>query len=350
MWDKRRSGFTLVELLVVISIIGTLVALLLPAVQAARESARNVTCKNNIRQIGLATMAFESARKRYPGFRNPIQRGTQSVAHASWLVEILPEMGQQPVYDTWVDPTSTTQSQYMSVTFCPSIGSPETLRALCSYQANAGFCIGDFTSNGVQWSFPPPWDDATVAAAWQASLKSSNGLFVDRVAFPTANVRAQDISDGESNTLMFAENVLAADWDYVTALQIAGNSNAHYHARIGVGFVWLYTLDTSSIPSKTPAPLFYLDSNSAYSEAKINGSPKLEGRDNSQSVAFLQPSHARPSSRHSGTVNVVFADGRTSGLSERIDYHVYQAMMTPRGSRSDVPTPGYVLKQRDYDL
>jgi prepilin-type N-terminal cleavage/methylation domain-containing protein len=97
----RTSGFTLVELLVVIAIIGVLVALLLPAVQAAREAARRCSCQNNVAQLALAVHNYEFAVEHLPaGSINPTGpiRSEAEGQHVSWLVQILPYMEQVNAY------------------------------------------------------------------------------------------------------------------------------------------------------------------------------------------------------------------------------------------------------------
>src|SRR5580765_5596268 len=105
---RSRRGFTLVELLVVIAIIGVLVALLLPAIQAAREAARRAQCLNNLKQMGLAILNYESAKKSYPRGRwnlLPTDTSKHSVADrpssksndASWTVVALPYAEEQSV-------------------------------------------------------------------------------------------------------------------------------------------------------------------------------------------------------------------------------------------------------------
>src|SRR5688572_2084307 len=110
---RRRipDGFTLVELLVVIAIIGVLVALLLPAVQAAREASRRASCVNNLKQIGIALANFESAKKKYPQARNSDGAETKTCSACkalpnnvrlqgtSGFVSILPYLEEQGLYD-----------------------------------------------------------------------------------------------------------------------------------------------------------------------------------------------------------------------------------------------------------
>ena len=117
----KPSGFTLVELLVVIAIIGILVALLLPAIQAAREAARRTQCSNNMRNLALAALTFHDAKKHFPvdediyndppaiidltngqivigDAPDPI-RDAGKLSGAGWIVQVLPQLEEQPLYD-----------------------------------------------------------------------------------------------------------------------------------------------------------------------------------------------------------------------------------------------------------
>ncbi len=103
---RRANGFTLVELLVVIAIIGALIALLLPAVQAAREAARRSQCQNNLKQIGMALHNFHAAHKRFPAggmdygwCQFPEDGGTQTIRNGNGLLLLLPYLEQQSLYD-----------------------------------------------------------------------------------------------------------------------------------------------------------------------------------------------------------------------------------------------------------
>src|SRR4051812_14462593 len=107
---RRRAGFTLIELLVVIAIIGVLIALLLPAVQAAREAARRGQCSNNLKQIGLALQNFASTNKTFPAGRYGCDTDnvgdctsvpTANRVGPSMFVAILPQVEEQSLYDVF---------------------------------------------------------------------------------------------------------------------------------------------------------------------------------------------------------------------------------------------------------
>jgi prepilin-type N-terminal cleavage/methylation domain-containing protein len=138
-------GFTLVEMLIVIAIMGVLVALLLPAVQAARESARTIQCMNQLRQIGLGLLEHESSHSSLPvaGLVGPSQSASmgdpnfkaRSGAQISWMVLILPQLEEQALYDRYeiaIDaafyPNSANpQAASVAVYACPSDRAPGRL-------------------------------------------------------------------------------------------------------------------------------------------------------------------------------------------------------------------------------
>jgi len=140
--QPRKAGFTLVELLVVLAIIGVLISLLLPAVQAAREAARRIQCTNNLKQIALATLNYESASGRLPRSGRLatseliFSDGGEAVNYAaanhrqgtqtSWAVELLPYLEQQNLFEafdltkTVYEQDSDAQAQFVSDYLCPS--------------------------------------------------------------------------------------------------------------------------------------------------------------------------------------------------------------------------------------
>src|SRR5690348_5232660 len=119
---QRARGFTLVELLVVIAIIGILVALLLPAIQAAREAARRSQCQNNLKQIGLAVQSHLDAHRAFPMGRNRFDQFA-----VSWAFFLLPYMEETTLYNSWnknaksFDPTNdATMRTPIEALACPS--------------------------------------------------------------------------------------------------------------------------------------------------------------------------------------------------------------------------------------
>lgn len=201
---RRRTGFTLVELLVVIAIIGVLVALLLPAVQAAREAARRSSCSNNIKQIGLALQNYHDTHNTFPPaafLDRPVVGSNQRRAyHHTWLSALLPYVEQKNLHDAtnfnliaWGQPIVSTK---LPVLMCPSDGGfkdPAETHGI-AFTNYAG-------SEGYHW-----WETAHLNPAWGGTwarlpiFGDYSGLFT-----VTRNFNMSDIKDGTSNTVVVAE-------------------------------------------------------------------------------------------------------------------------------------------------
>ncbi|TWU28702.1 DUF1559 domain-containing protein [Bythopirellula polymerisocia] len=216
-----KIGFTLVELLVVIAIIGVLVALLLPAVQAAREAARRMSCTNNLKQLGLAVHSFVDARNNFPHLRT-----TNYNTGITWAVEILPYLEQQPAYARWdaVQPGASTglnfaaapvelREMHVDVYSCPS-RRPPTLATGEEFpggvvSSETGAC-GDYAANGGS-------NQGRVSPNEQISSHrtNNNGPFLPHknVTDPQTKKTFSNIVDGTSVTFLFGEKHVTEGWD-----------------------------------------------------------------------------------------------------------------------------------------
>lgn len=196
---RVAEGFTLVELLVVITIIGLLAALIVPAVSSALETARRNTCNNNLRQVGQAAVNYATHKGYFPGYINPKLNASQST-NTSWQIALLNDLDRTSNYNAWVN-NDTTQinanSPYLEIYVCPSdntaVGQPGPVT---SYIVNTGKS-GDQTNGTEVW------------------------LGVCHNLADTANAKQRRISldgfpDGTSVTLLASENLDADKYTAVT--------------------------------------------------------------------------------------------------------------------------------------
>ena len=143
MRQRWVRAFTVVELLVVIAIIGCLMALLLPAVQRARESSRRSNCLSNIRQLALAALQYEVRSRRYPPVIDqlpvPQQDSAATERYTTWAVILLPDMGRQGIFDKYALGHVPLPSYYIETYLCPSDGTKSRSGTVLSYVANAGW-------------------------------------------------------------------------------------------------------------------------------------------------------------------------------------------------------------------
>jgi len=345
---RERLAFTLVELLVVIAIIGTLVGLLLPAVQAARENARKAECANNQKQLGLGMIAYNSSKGKLPGYCQLVKRSNNEWVtgaidastgklvvesaidssppyeppveswNVSWAAVLLPNLERQDIWDRIIDPDSTliTEIVPIDVFFCPS----DT-----ELKAQVGLPGLSFSANTGAWD----WTDATPPVFLFGPNEgdtTDNGVLMNTAEYqrdpatfgkpPVA--RMEKIRDGSATTIMITEN---SDKLYDT-------ENPPYFTWLGGGGIAFGTEQQLGIVWVVEAEPQWDDSDALLAQERIN-------RNVSDVVDFdpQVPLFARPASKHSGGVNVVFCDGHGQYLRDDIDYIVYQQLLTSNGRK-----------------
>jgi prepilin-type N-terminal cleavage/methylation domain-containing protein len=263
----RKPGFTLIEMLVVITIIAVLVALLLPAIQSAREAAHKLACLNNLKQIGLGFHTYHDTRKEFPPAQYLISTNTQGVRLAcgfSWLVALLPQLEQSQLSErldlhNWgpatsasglsagkakaIDAVKTTQ---LSLTICPSnphkpwAGSPKV--ALTNYKA-MGASHWESLAQARGWGEPnPPCQGGVLYPA-------SGNHHPDGACPPCDPTRISDFTDGTSHTILCVETI-----DDTTGSAWCDGANA-----VCFGLNAYRAVPSGSTPPKNPAPLTTAD-------------------------------------------------------------------------------------------
>lgn len=216
----RRRGFTLVELLVVIAIIGVLIALLLPAVQQAREAARRMSCTNNLKQLGLACHNYADTFKTFPsGGVDPVAlaSGTGVNGAWSWSALILPQIEQNNLYDALEVSTESVITKVGQATSgtvllgqmeseiaafrCPSdtTGEKPTCRTV-RVNGTTGTCPAAATLRGVIGIQPSTSNYIAVAGIFSPQMRNNNG-----VMYPNSKTGFQSMTDGTSNTFLVGE-------------------------------------------------------------------------------------------------------------------------------------------------
>ena len=323
-----RRGFTLVELLVVIAIIGVLVALLLPAIQAARESARRNQCRNNLKQLGLGVLNFESSVGHLPPSANVDLSVSTTANNGSWGVHgrILSylELGTLrnlvDIKTAW-DNQQAISGVKIDVFQCPTDSKSLEIRdpgggKAAIYATNYGFNMGTW------FIFNPQ------------TLESGDGAF-----YPNSNLPLAQFTDGTSNTLLCAEvkswtpytrnggspPQKAPDTGEEAATIVASGPDVKDtgHTEWPDGRVH-HTGFTATMPPNT---FVRFTLNGQIVDADYNS--WQEGKNGKAG----SPTYAIVTSRsfHPGQVQVALVDGSVQGISDDIDLKIWRALATRSG-------------------
>lgn len=300
---RTAAGFTLVELLVVIAIIGTLVALLLPAVQAAREAARKMNCGSNLRQIGLAIQQYHDVQGVFPPGGITLGPCCNTPSYTSWPISILPFLEQKALFQQYdqksfneAPENAAIRQAFVKLYLCPSDMNPKlALRPESGPGITLEYMPGSYRGMGGKSDGSNYWDMMQSPFGWTPPLPYKwRGLFhtVDGLKLTCESFAS--ITDGTSNTIAVGEYA------------------------------------TRSTPRRRT---FWAYSYGSYNKSDAVAQSRTLLNDYDRCVIIGGAGDVEPCKRawgsfHMGGSNFLFCDGSLRYVSQSIDMHIFTDLAT----------------------
>jgi prepilin-type N-terminal cleavage/methylation domain-containing protein/prepilin-type processing-associated H-X9-DG protein len=314
---KHRNGFTLIEMLVVIAIIGILIALLFPAVQKVRETGNRMSCQNNLKQMGLALLNYHNINRVFPPGADAPKPGWGNVGGATWAIYILPYIEQDALFKLYnlnlpnTDPSQgSVRTALVKTYICPSdnteayvpevpdsgYGADANVKYMpSSYRAVEGKTLNQNASQEKKWFDSQIGSESDGDKTFRGVLHvvGINGLTVEH---------QRDITDGSSNTMLVGE--------YATRT----HQRRHTY--------WAYSWNQYTMSSAMPQPRTLINDYDGC--VALSGQQPFDSGVDACKRAF--------GSFHSGgALNFVFCDGSVHAIATSINLNTYTALATMAG-------------------